>query len=233
MFASEWYHPFMPEGSSVVVVTLIVLLAIAFISGVKSVKVRPRRICNNIKNYEGEPRFVSSKAKVVKEDVKYVLRFCKREIADSTIVMCSKTVDVLLAIMAGVVFGYVFCAEHWYGIVQAAINILSPTDGAAWGDIMAYFVVFFFSVGAAEGFYVVREYAQYRRAKSLFREYIFKLKKRPILVEKPDIIFVAIHTAWAIKSVIADLKVEYKAKKAQSKISVKKTTKVIEFPKAI
>ncbi|MCQ2570833.1 MAG: hypothetical protein MJ154_01100 [Candidatus Saccharibacteria bacterium] len=213
--AFEYYHSFVPTGSVTVLLTVIALIAVAIFTGIKSVKVRPRRV-SNYEYQKGEPRFVSTKVKVVKEEFKHVLKLnLRREMSDSTIVMPSVTADIFQSIIAGIIFAGVFCAEHWFGMVQAFINVLAPTDGAAWGDIMASIVVFFMALGAAGGYYIVRECAQYKRAVKLYREYFFVHKKKPVIIEKPHAVFIARRLAWAVGEIRKELRKERAMKKAR------------------
>ena len=187
MTVREWIHHFTPQFSSLLAITFIAILVIAYISGRKSVRVRPRRVGNGNRE-KGRPSYRSSKVSSVKAQFKR--GFTRRQrLADSVIEFCSETKDYFWSIMAGIVFMVVFFKEHWDGLVQIILNFIDPSAHAAWADIFAFAAlgVMGFIIGAA--FYVIRQFAQRQKACKLASIYLYKLHARPILVEKKPIWF--------------------------------------------
>ena len=186
MTVREWIHHFTPQFSSLLAITFIAILAIAYISGRKSVRVRPRRVGNGNRE-KGRPRYHSSKASSVKAQFKR--GFTRRQrLADSVIEFCSETKDYFWSIVAGIVFMVVFFKEHWDGLVQIILNIIDPV------------------------FYVIRLFAQLQKACKLADIYLYKLHARPILVEKKPIWFQVKLIVFDIKKMIEEKRNKEKEK---------------------
>lgn len=229
--ASQYWHEFLPSFSGVVVVVSFILAIVAYISGVRSVKVRPRRVGNgNSTKYPDRPRFHSTKAAAVRENFsRGFMR--KKELADSVICFCSKTRDAIWSLAAGVVFASVFAHEHWHGMVQWFINHLTSNEGAAWGDIMAYFVLIFLGAGVACCFWLIRDIGQWVRASRLTETYLYKLNKRPIIVEAPTLNYYYEVFKWAVKTSIEERQAKQAEAKRQELHRTKKpfNCQIIEF----
>ena len=228
--AKFYWHEFIPSFSGVVLVTLIALVIIAFVTGYRSVKVRPRRV-GGAKADPEAPKFKSRKVAQVRDNFKRSL-MRRKDIADSAIVFRSATMDALWALVAGVVFTTVFVNEHWYGLVQFFINNLASNEGAAWGDIEAFIVVAVLGGAVSCVFYVISEYAQWLHATKMTERYLYQLNVRPIIKEKPHIIFIAKVLIWAIRKSIeeeAEKKAQERRNEISAEISEPNNCKVIEF----
>lgn len=227
--AKFYWHEFIPSFSGVVLVTLIALVIIAFVTGYRSVKVRPRRV-GGAKADPEAPKFKSRKVAQVRDNFKRSL-MRRKDIADSAIVFRSATMDALWALVAGVVFTTVFVNEHWYGLVQFFINNLASNEGAAWGDIMAFISVAVLGGAVSCVFCVISEYAQWLHAAKITERYLYQLNVRPIIKENPHIIFIAQVLIWAIRKDIEENKAQARRNQVTVAEAKKKpnSCKVIEF----
>ena len=224
--ASYYWHEFIPSFSGVLLVTVVALVVIAFVTGYRSVKVRPRRVGGAKANPEAAPRFKSRKVALVRENFKRSLAR-RKKLADSVIVFRSATVDTLWALGAGIVFVLVFINEHWCGLVQFWINHLAADEGVAWGDIMAFVTAAVLGGAVSSMFYAVAAYGQWLHASKLVGKYLYKLNVRPIIKENPSLVFIARVLVWAIREELA----ERKAAKSNSEPAEEKpiNCEVIDF----
>lgn len=234
--AKFYWHDFIPSFSGVVLVTFIALIVTAFVTGYRSVRVRPRKVGGTKLDPEA-PRFKSRKAALVRENFKRGLAR-KKDLADSVIVFRSVTMDVIWALGAGVVFVSVLVNEHWYGIVQFWINDLAANEDAAWGDIMAFMTVAILGGLVTSVFCAVSEYGQWLHASKLVERYLYKLNVRPIIKETPHVIFIAQALVWAIKTMIEERRIKRRIAAIEKRSRITMTSanekkpidcKVIEF----
>lgn len=210
--ATEWYHNFNPSFSGVLLVTFVALLAFAFISGVKSVKLRPRKKqSRNCRQYEDAPRYFSKKTHSFRENYRANFRGTQ-EVADVVICFCSDAVDIFLSVVACIAFIVVFAKEHYDGLTQLIINNLTASDAAVNGDIWAAIIIVFSGAIVGFMFYLFRALGQYLRGDKLIRAYLFSLRKRPMLHQTPSPKFMIDCLIWAIGKEIEEKK-ERKAAK--------------------
>ncbi len=189
--AESWYHSFTPSFSGSVLLVTIALLALSYYFGTRAVKVLPINQDSDYLYYYG-----GNKA----EDINQIFKLrnirtqgktdSKFKKADSMILFCGCTADVVWGIIAGIIFAYMFFINHWDGLVQFMINLLSPKDGAAWGDILA--LIALYVLGIIIGFlcYVIRLIGESRKAQKLVRAYL-RMFRKPIVRQTPSIAYVA------------------------------------------
>ena len=195
--AEKWYNDeFTPHFSGAVLVFLVALLVFAYFSGKRSVRVRPRR--KGLRRHDDQPRLNATKVQKYRTDYARGLSR-NRTVADSVIVFCSKTRDYLWSTVAAFAFLHCFCANHWNGLVQWVINGLAAQEAAIWGDLLALMVVSMLSTGVGCAFYFLRHLGEWVQAHRLVENYLYKLHKRPIMVETPNLLFILKALVWVIK----------------------------------
>ncbi len=220
MLASDWYHAFTPTASNLVAIATILVLVVGFISGWRSTIVRPHH--DGLPRRKGEPRFYGKKIAQVKKT--YAKEFAENELTASTLKFCSTTTDFLMSLAVGVGFALLFYAEHYYGLVQAIINItLAPNEGAAWGDFIAMCIIVCLGVSAGAFFFVMRCFGQHMKAKKIIKEYD-KLGVRPSLAETPNFLFIVVDILWLIADEIEQHQARRRAKKRRKAAGIRKAT---------
>lgn len=177
----DYVQEFTPSISVAFALAFFGLLVVAFVSGVKSVRIRPYR--------EGDDKsngFDSQKVEALRRSLGKEWRCFKNSPADSVIVFCSVTSDIVWSSMAAIVIGYVFFKEHWDGLVQLIINFIDKSAGAAWADLIALFILSCLITGYGAVFFFIRDLAQRIKAEMFYREYL-SFGVRPAVKEKPHL----------------------------------------------
>jgi len=163
--ASNWYHSFEAQMSWEVVGVVIVLMALAYLIGRKSIQyVSVKKACKIKGEFvapKSAPQYEAGKENGVDRRIKdRVLKVASRKElkANSTVmVLHSTTFDNAIAAVFASIFAYVFANAHINGMIQWFINHLGANESAAWGDICAFMAIgLLFSVFYAIIFRLVR-----------------------------------------------------------------------------
>ena len=147
--ASNWYHSFEAQMSWEVVGVVIVLMALAYLIGRKSIQyVSVKKACKIKGEFvapKSAPQYEAGKENGVDRRIKdRVLKVASRKElkANSTVmVLHSTTFDNAIAAVFASIFAYVFANAHINGMIQWFINHLGANESAAWGDICAFMAI--------------------------------------------------------------------------------------------
>lgn len=147
--ASNWYHSFEAQMSWEVVGVVIVLMALAYLIGRKSIQYvsvkKARKIKGEYVAPKSAPQYEAGKENGVDRRIEgRALEVASRkELKPNSTVMVlhSTTFDNAIAVVFASIFAYVFASAHIDGMIQWFINHLGANDSAAWGDICAYMAI--------------------------------------------------------------------------------------------
>lgn len=153
--ASNWYHSFEAQMSWEVVGVVIVLMALAYLIGRKSIQyVSVKKACKIKGEFvapKSAPQYEAGKENGVDRRIKdRALKVASRkELKTNRTVMVlhSTTFDNAIAAVFASIFAYVFANAHINGMIQWFINHLGANESAAWGDIFAFAAIGFITAG--------------------------------------------------------------------------------------
>lgn len=147
--ASNWYHEFTAQMSWEVMAVCVILLALAYLIGRKSVQyVSVKKACKIKGEFvapKSAPQYEAGKENEVDRRIRgRVLKVASRkELKTNSTVMVlhSTTFDNAIAAVFASIFAYVFADAHINGMIQWFINHLGANESAAWGDICAFMAI--------------------------------------------------------------------------------------------
>lgn len=144
--ATSWYHEFTAQMSWEVMAVGVILLALAYLIGRKSVQYVSVRKARKIKGEfvapKSAPQYVAGKECIAlgKIDCRKV-RYYDLKANSTVMVLHSSTFDNVIAGFFAGIFAYVFANAHINGMIQWFINHLGANESAAWGDICAFMAI--------------------------------------------------------------------------------------------
>lgn len=221
--ANYYKHAFDAQFSFVVVAVFIVSIIAALVIGYLSVRVRPRRYGNGQKEANNGPKPASMKANKMRSVYRRECRKAKRD-NTATIEFKSTTFDGIIAALVGFACASIFYKEHYDGMVQFIINnCLGNGDGAAWGDIMAWFFLVFLFAGMSFVGYFVVQLGEYVRASQLANTFL-KDGVAPIFAENISALFIIEAIVAYVKECIEEKEARKaaEAKKAENRAAMRK-----------
>lgn len=200
--ASNWYHSFEAQMSWEVVGVVIVLMALAYLIGRKSVQYVSVRVAEKMmteyKPPKAAPHYeaVKQEAAIAKVDNGKV-KFDGLKANSTVMVLRSSTFDNAIATAFASIFAYVFASAHINGMIQFFINHLSENDSAAWGDILACVAL----AALAAGFFaLVRgllRIGQVHTVVAKSEDYL-AAGYRPVFFEKESVGYIVATIAWLL-----------------------------------
>lgn len=147
--ASNWYHSFVAQMSWEVVGVVIVLMALAYLIGRKSIQYVSVDKADEIKGEfvapKSAPQYEAEKEDEVDRRIedRAPEDASRKELKDNSTVMVlhSTTFDNAIAAVFASIFAYVFANAHIDGMTQWFINHLGANESAAWGVICAFMAI--------------------------------------------------------------------------------------------